>query len=396
MLGEKLTRSLKPSKTKAKRRRLSFVDDEASAPLLAESVMSGSEQSAVKDEPVSNREIFTAQTSINLLSYTFLALHAVAYDQVLPVFLNYPRVIPDETNTQLPFKFNGGFGLSSDKIGTIYTVYGIACGVVQFLLFPTLCARFGVLTCYRTASTLPSPHSSLPPSFSFLHPPSSILPPTPPTNERTQANTPPFTALIFPLIYLLTPYTALIQDTTLRYALFLTIMLAKGFVVIIGFPCTTILLTNSASSLRILGTLNGFATTFSGLGRAVGPAAAGAVFSWGVKEGYAIAPWWMLAAIAMVGAVPPWFIVDGEGPTGGVGAGSVGGVEEEEEEEGGNGGERESLLRGREVVGCGNLGYLDDDEDENADIAVSDSEGEEVVKKRGSGRGYGTVNGGSR
>jgi hypothetical protein len=170
VLGEKLTRSLKPSKTKTKRRRLSFVDDEASAPLLAESVMSGSEQSAVKDEPVTNSEIFTAQTSINLLSYTFLALHAVAYDQVLPVFLNYPRVIPDETNTQLPFKFNGGFGLSSDKIGTIYTVYGIACGVVQFLLFPTLCARFGVLTCYRTASTCPLPSRLLSP-FYFLHPP---------------------------------------------------------------------------------------------------------------------------------------------------------------------------------------------------------------------------------
>jgi hypothetical protein len=126
--------------------------------LLAESSISGSEQiAAVKSEPITFQEIFTPQTSINLLAYTFLALHAVAYDQVLPVFLNYPRVVPDETNTHLPFKFTGGFGLSSDKIGTIYTVYGIACGVVQFFLFPTLCARFGVLTCYRAASTSSPP-----------------------------------------------------------------------------------------------------------------------------------------------------------------------------------------------------------------------------------------------
>jgi hypothetical protein len=86
--------------------------------------------------------------------------------------------------------------------------------------------------------------------------------------------------MVFPVVYFLTPFTALVQDDTARYVVFIIIMLVKGFVVIIGFPCTTILLTNSASSLRILGTLNGFATTFSGMGRAIGPAAVGAVFSW--------------------------------------------------------------------------------------------------------------------
>lgn len=140
-----------------KYRRRPFVDDEASAPLLAESVLSSSDQLASEVESATMRDIFGAQTSINLASYTILALHAVAYDQVLPVFLNYPRVIPDESNSHLPFQFTGGFGLSSDKIGTIYTVYGILCGIVQFFLFPWLCARFGVLGCYRAASTYPPP-----------------------------------------------------------------------------------------------------------------------------------------------------------------------------------------------------------------------------------------------
>lgn len=125
--------------------------------------MSSSEQIAARTEPVSLRDIFTTQTSINLVSYTFLALHSVAYDQVLPVFLNYPRVIPDETNSSLPFKFIGGFGLSSDKIGTIYTIYGVCCGVIQFFLFPALCARFGVLNLYRFASMFLPPQSFPPP-----------------------------------------------------------------------------------------------------------------------------------------------------------------------------------------------------------------------------------------
>ncbi|KAL2143519.1 hypothetical protein VTI28DRAFT_10375 [Corynascus sepedonium] len=340
VLGEKLTRPFQRPKAHARRRRLSFVDDEASAPLLADSSMSSSEQLAAHDEPITNREIFTYQTSINLLSYTFLALHSVAYDQVLPVFLNYPRVVPDETNSHLPFKFTGGFGLSSDKIGTIYTVYGIACGIVQFFLFPTLCARFGVLNCFRTAT------------------------------------------LIFPLVYLLTPYTALIQDTTTRYAVFLTMMLVKGFVVIIGFPCTTILLTNSASSLRVLGTLNGFATTFSGLGRAIGPAAAGAVFSWGVRKGYAIAPWWLLAAIALAGAVVPWFIEEGPGPGSAASSRDIS-REEEEEEEGDGDGEHTALLGGSSSSSSSSC-FSSSESD-------SDSDGGAGSKKQKKGSRYGTL-----
>ena len=355
-LGEKLTRPFKrrPKANNARRRRLSFVDDEASAPLLADSTMSSSDHLPAQNKPVTLQEIFTPQTSINLLAYTFLALHSVAYDQVLPVFLNYPRVVPDETNSHLPFQFTGGFGLSSDKIGTIYTIYGVACAVVQFLLFPTLCARFGVLTCYRAACTFPPFHNK-PCRLSI---------------KLTVA------ALVFPIVYFVTPFTALIQDTTTRYAVFLSIMLVKGFVVIIGFPCTTILLTNSASSLRILGTLNGFATTFSGMGRAIGPAVIGTVFSWGVRKGYAIAPWWLLTLVGLVGAIPPWFIVDGEGPTSSLSAG---------DEEDGDEGERESLLRSH---------VEESDEDEDVPIleaADVDSESEsEACRKKGR-KGYGAT-----
>jgi hypothetical protein len=267
---------------KTRRPRLSFCDDEAQAPLLSQAnardYMSAprSKLIAMPMEPPSMKEIFTSQTVINLIAYTFLALHSVAYDQALPVFLNYPTwdsdENPDGLNMKLPFQFAVGFGLTSDKIGTIFTLYGVVCCFIQFLLFPWLCARFGVLNCYKAA------------------------------------------VVIFPIVYLLTPFTALFHGEQARYIALLLLMLIKGFVVIIGFPCTTILLTNSASSLRVLGTLNGFATTFSGIGRALGPAMTGATFSWGVKRGYIIAPWWLLAIIAMFGAIPAWYIVEGEGP----------------------------------------------------------------------------------
>jgi MFS family permease len=184
--------------------------------------------------------------------------------------------------------------------------------------------------------------------------------------------------MVFPIVYFLTPFTALIQDTTTRYVVFLTIMLVKGIVVIIGFPCTTILLTNSASSLRILGTLNGFATTFSGMGRAIGPACVGAVFSWGVKNGYAIAPWWLLSLIALVGTIPPWFIVEGDGPTRSLGT---------------DDGEEESLLPNDEDT--------DDEGTDDEDVALieaigeldSDSDSDSRTPSKRGNKSYGTLNG---
>lgn len=120
-------------------------------------------------------------------------------------------------------------------------------------------------------------------------------------------------AILFPIIYLLVPYTALIQSDRLQFAALMLLLLFKGFAVIVGFPCITILLTNSAPSVRILGTLNGFATMFSGLGRAVGPTFTGATFSWGVKRGYVLPAFVFLAVIAAGQALPAWMIIEGEG-----------------------------------------------------------------------------------
>lgn len=216
-LGERLTRIFrggKPSKRSVVRarvraraqarsedrsRRLSFVDDEASAPLLSTSTLQSetdislggskppsavgeSDQLAkvaaaavatgapeILGDPMTASTssskgpgIFRYQTSMALLSYTLLALHSVAYDQVLPVFLNYPHETHDSTNTRLPFKFSGGFGLSSGSIGTIFTVNALIAGFAQFIAFPPLCTRFGPLKCFRySCKSCPSRISDL-------------------------------------------------------------------------------------------------------------------------------------------------------------------------------------------------------------------------------------------
>ncbi|KAI0126651.1 major facilitator superfamily transporter [Xylariales sp. AK1849] len=277
VLGERLTEPFTRRK-QHRMRRYSFQDGEAAAPLLETDTMhkSYAPHGPRTEKPAapSMKAVFTRQSVINLVGYTFLALHSVAYDQVLPVFLHTSREGRSVSSTRLPFVFSGGFGLDSGRIGTIFTIYGIVCGLIQFFVFPPLCSRFGVLNCLKAC------------------------------------------ALTFPIVYLITPFTTIIEDDHTRFAALLVVMVVKAFCVIIGFPCTTILLTNSATSLNILGTLNGFATAFSALGRASGPAMTGVAFTWGVKRGIIAVPWWLLAVIAAFGAIPVWWIEEGDGPSG--------------------------------------------------------------------------------
>ena len=176
--------------------------------------------------------------------------------------------------------------------------------LIQFLAFPPLARHYGVLPCLKYCSRA------------------------------------------FPFIYLAMPFTALLPTPATKQLAVLAVMLAKCWCSIFAFPCTTILLTNSAVSLRVLGTLNGVATSVSAIGRAAGPAIGGAVFSWGVKRGYVVLPWWTLAGLAAVGAAPVGWLVEMEG---------FGGGEEEEEEEeedgdgeGGDGGDGEEGEEGEE------------------------------------------------
>ncbi|KAI9870796.1 MAG: hypothetical protein M1830_003795 [Pleopsidium flavum] len=226
----------------------------------------------IPQAPPGYKEVFSRQSNINLLVYSLLALHSVAFDQLLPIFLHHPPQKRDNNaEVKLPFKFAGGFGIDSERIGLLFTLYGISGMLIQFLIFPPFARRFGILNCLKACT------------------------------------------LCFPLVYLLTPFTALLPTPLSQQTAMFAIMLLKCCGVIFAFPCSTILLTNSAISLRVLGTLNGVATSVSALGRAAGPAIGGSTFSLGVDCGYVVLPWWTLAGLAAIGAVPVWWLVEMEG-----------------------------------------------------------------------------------
>lgn len=148
---------------------------------------------------------------------------------------------------------------------------GLAAMILQFGLFPPIARNYGVLNCLKVVT------------------------------------------LFYPVAYFLTPFTVLMPTTFLRQLAIFLVMLIKCMAGVFAFPCSTILLTNSARSLRLLGTLNGVATSISAIGRACGPEIAGTAFSYGVKIGYIIIPWWLLAVFALMGHIPCHWLEEMDG-----------------------------------------------------------------------------------
>lgn len=204
---------------------------------------------------------------------------------------------------------------------------------IQFLIFPPLARKFGVLPCLKAVS------------------------------------------LLFPIAYILTPFTVLLPTSPTRQIAIFMVMLLKCWAGIFAFPCTTILLTNSAGSLRLLGTLNGVATSLSAIGRAAGPSISGLSFTVGVNNGYIILPWWTLAAFASLGAIPVWWLVEMDG-FGGDGESSESEIENDEVvlvEEGGGGAGPELPIRSITPTITNNTIVEEPEEGEDDDFALIDS-----------------------
>ncbi|OAK94159.1 MFS general substrate transporter [Phaeosphaeriaceae sp. SRC1lsM3a] len=225
----------------------------------------------IKEEAPRIRDVLSYQTSLNLLVYTLLAFYTMAYDQLLPVFMHHPPQSPGDPDVKLPFKFHGGFGIDSQRIGLIFTIFAIGSTVWQFVFFPPIVRYLGVLHCLRIS------------------------------------------LLIFPFVYFLTPFISIIADPTMKEVAMVTLLMIRGLGGTFAFPTSTIMITNSAESLRVLGTINGIATSLAAVGRAVGPALGGGLFSWGVKRGYVIVPFWTLSALSLLAFIPTFWLVEGEG-----------------------------------------------------------------------------------
>jgi len=113
-------------------------------------------------------------------------------------------------------------------------------------------------------------------------------------------------AALYPIIYLSTPYSVTITSKTGLMAYWFFNISLKSITGVFAFTSSTIMITNTASSIRVLGTLNGFATSVAALGRAMGPSFFGFLFTRGQKSWVTVTPWYGLTCVA----VAMWYFIN--------------------------------------------------------------------------------------
>jgi hypothetical protein len=186
---------------------------------------------------------------------------------MMPIYLSSP--IPND-QPELPFKFTGGFGLSSQTIGLMLSVQGVYSMFAQVFLFPFVVKKFGALMTFRAV------------------------------------------IIVWPILYVIVPYLIFLP-TYFQTAGIMFCLIWRITAQVLAFPSAAILLTNSAPSLMVLGLINGVAASTASLSRAFGPTLSGMLVSWGSSVGYSGFSWWAAGFISLVGAIHSFWMSEGKG-----------------------------------------------------------------------------------
>jgi hypothetical protein len=185
----------------------------------------------------------------------------------MPTLLSEPIM---DTTPILPFKFSGGFALSTKTIGFMMAVQGVYSMIAQLWFFPFLIRRLGTLATFRMV------------------------------------------LVIWPLLYLVVPYLVLLPQKLQTTGIYFCLLTKITFHVI-AFPSNAILLTNAAPSKKVLGTINGVAASAACLARAFGPTVTGAIHSAGLKFGFSGPAWWIGGVVCAIGAIESFWMEEVEG-----------------------------------------------------------------------------------
>ena len=185
----------------------------------------------------------------------------------MPIFLSSDR---STAPFELPFKFKGGFDMSTRTIGIYQSIQGLYSLGAQMVIFPFFVRRFGTLKTFRLITT------------------------------------------VWPLLYFVVPYLLLLPNWLQPSGIALALVW-RSTAQVLSFPSNAILLANAVPTNAVLGLVNGAAASTASLSRAFGPTISGSISAWGESRGYSGLVWWIGGLIAALGAIESYFVSEGRG-----------------------------------------------------------------------------------
>ncbi|GAA5880633.1 hypothetical protein JCM16303_004290 [Sporobolomyces ruberrimus] len=202
--------------------------------------------------------LFTDRVIAALVTYAFLALETVALDALLILFCYSPTRI-------------GGLGFRESDIGTALSLSGVSAVAFQLLLFPPLQKRFGTVKLYRGLM------------------------------------------MMYPIVFALFPVmSSQRHDRKAVWAVLVVFLLLKSFGNM-SYACNMLVVTDSAPSKRLLGTLNATAQMCSSLMRSIGPTFASSFFALSVSHHLAggLLVFYFMIVLACVSAASTFWLHEG-------------------------------------------------------------------------------------
>jgi MFS family permease len=193
--------------------------------------------------------------------------HTISIEQLLPILMS--RNAPQGDEIRLPFHFSGGFGWSTQMNGAFLATQGVMQMFAQIIVFPWLSKKFGSLRTFW------------------------------------------ITLALYPLLYLLAPYLALLPEK-LRIPGLMVLLVGKVTFQSLSYPSLAIILANSSPSKRVLGTLNGAAASSASIMRGFGPTISGLIDGVGQANGMSGLAWWTIAGVALLGWAPGFMLQEGK------------------------------------------------------------------------------------
>ncbi|KAL4796745.1 hypothetical protein BDV19DRAFT_377981 [Aspergillus venezuelensis] len=216
-------------------------------------------------------QIWKPNVLLTLFVQFLLAFHTSAFNSMTFIFLPNPRAPPESQHP--PFRFGGGLGLPSSRVGMATAIIGLIGLPLQILLYPRIQGKLGTLTSFRT----------------FL----------------------PFS----PLSYALMPFLVLIPANA-PHLVWPAFTIVVGLQVIsrtFALPAAVILVNNCVSDASVLGTVHGVAQSISSAARTLGPLLTGWGLGLGLEFNFVGGVWWALAVEALIGWVVLGTIYEGRG-----------------------------------------------------------------------------------
>ena len=226
------------------------------------------------------RRIWTTNVITTLTCSFLLAMSVGTFHNLWFIFLSAPRANPEKHPQQLPFQFTGGLGLPSSKVGAAMAILGAIGIFFQLILYPAVATRLGTLLSFRCA------------------------------------------LLIFPVVYLLTPYLTVIPSSSgptdpasgfLVWFAISTVLCIMVLARTFALPANIILINNCSPHPSVLGTVHGVAQSVSSVARTVGPVAGSALFGLGYDIGVVSLAYWALAGVAITGFIVSGWVREGDG-----------------------------------------------------------------------------------